>query len=272
MWVGAISHPPARFGIVVLAVVIIVSLLAPWIAPFPPRAIVGEVLDPPSSAHLLGTDILGRDVLSGVIHGGRISLVIGVVTVAFVLIIGVPVGALAGYYGGRVDAVLMRIAEVFQVMPSFVLALVFVALLGDGILLISFAIAIAVWPLTARITRAEFLRIKQLDLVAAARTSGYSDARIIVREILPNGSAPLIVQATIDVGLAILIGASLNFLGLGDPSHVTWGLMLNSAQQHLSSWWLAVPPGLCILVVVLAINFIGDGLNAATRSNAVENI
>lgn len=269
---GVLGYGPALFGVGVVLTILVVSLAAPWIAPHEPRAIVGPILEAPSSAHWFGTDILGRDVYSGVIYGGRISLLIGFTTVAMVLVIGVPVGALAGYYGGWVDATAMRLAEVFQVVPSFVLALVFVALLGDGVLLISFAIALAIWPQTARLVRAEFLRIKQLDLVAAARTAGFRDRRIIFREMLPNGMAPLVVQTTIDVGLAILIGASLNFLGLGDPAHVTWGAMLNRAQQHLSSWWLAVPPGLCILLVVLAINFIGDGLNASARSRITENL
>lgn len=272
LWLGIFSYKPAALGAIFMMAVIFISVTAPWITPHEPRALVGAVLEAPSVGHWLGTDVLGRDVFSQVLYGGRVSLIVGLTTALLVLCIGVPIGALSGYFGGRVDNVLMRFAEIFQVIPSFVLALVFVAIVGDGIFLISVAIATAIWPRTARIVRAEFLRIKQLDMVAAARTAGFGNVRIMSREILPNGLPPLVVQTTVDTGLAILIAAGLNFLGLGDPTHVTWGAILNNAQQHLSSWWLSVPAGLCILLVVLSINFIGDGLNASARKTLTENI
>ncbi|WP_116950929.1 ABC transporter permease [Jiangella endophytica] len=260
-----LGHPPAVAGLVVLVVVVVVAVAADWIAPYDPQAVSQSLLEPPSGEHLLGTDTVGRDILSQLIHGGRVSLIVALATGLGTLVIGSLVGAVAGFYGGRVDAVLMRIAEVFQVIPSFALALIIVAVLGANLAYICAALVMALWPQMARLVRGEVLRIMTTDMVAAARTVGHSNRRIIVSDVLPNALPPLIVQATIDLGSAILLQAGLAFLGLGDPTNLSWGDILQQAQRDLSAWWMSVPAGLVIFLVVLAANFVGDGLNRALR-------
>ncbi|SDT20179.1 ABC transporter permease [Jiangella sp. DSM 45060] len=260
-----LGHPPAVAGLVVLAVVALVAIGADWIAPYDPQAVSQSLLQPPSGEHLLGTDTVGRDILSQIIHGGRVSLIVALVTGLGTLVIGSLVGAVAGFYGGRVDAVLMRIAEVFQVIPSFALALIIVAVLGANLAYICAALVMALWPQMARLVRGEVLRIMTTDMVAAARTVGHSNRRIIMSDVLPNALPPLIVQATIDLGSAILLQAGLAFLGLGDPTNLSWGDILQQAQRDLSAWWMSVPAGVVIFLVVLAANFVGDGLNRALR-------
>ncbi|SDU78180.1 ABC transporter permease [Jiangella alkaliphila] len=260
-----LGHPPAVVGLGILIVVALVAIAADWIAPYDPQAVSQELLAPPSGEHLLGTDTVGRDILSQIIHGGRVSLIVALVTGLGTLLIGALVGAVAGFYGGRVDAVLMRIAEVFQVIPSFALALIIVAVLGANLAYICAALVMALWPQMARLVRGEVLRIMTTDMVAAARTVGHSNRRIIVSDVLPNAMPPLIVQATIDVGSAILLQAGLAFLGLGDPTNLSWGDILQQAQRDLSAWWMSVPAGVVIFLVVLAANFVGDGLNRALR-------
>ncbi|SEE70117.1 ABC transporter permease [Jiangella alba] len=260
-----LGHPPAVAGLVVLAAVALVAIGADWIAPYDPQAVSQSLLQPPSGEHLLGTDTVGRDILSQIIHGGRVSLIVALVTGLGTLVIGSLVGAVAGFYGGRVDAVLMRVAEVFQVIPSFALALIIVAVLGANLAYICAALVMALWPQMARLVRGEVLRIMTTDMVAAARTVGHSNRRIIMSDVLPNALPPLIVQATIDLGSAILLQAGLAFLGLGDPSNLSWGDILQQAQRDLSAWWMSVPAGVVIFLVVLAANFVGDGLNRALR-------
>lgn len=269
---GVMGYLPAAVGLVVLGLIILASVFAPLIARYDPRAVTSLLTTPPSGAHWLGTDVVGKDVFSNLVYGGRISLTIGLMTGVGVFVIGVVVGATAGYFGGKVDSVLMRITEVFQVIPSLVLALVAVATLGRGIYYTALAITLAIWPQVARIVRAQFLSIKTLDMVAAAQTIGFRSGRIIFVEILPLALPAIIVQVTIDIGSAILIESGLSFLGLGDPNLPSWGTMLQTAQADLSAWWMSVPPGLAILVVVLAINFVGDGFNHAVRPSAQENL
>lgn len=250
-------------GIVVL--VVAVALLAPWISPHDPLSGVGAAQQPPGTpGHLLGTDHLGRDMLAQVIHGARVSLLVGFVVAAAATVIGILIGAVAGYYGGWVDNLLMRVTEFFQTLPRLVLALIIVALFGSGLTKLIFVVAILSWPQTARVVRSGFLSLRSAAFVDAARVSGVPAWRIIVREILPNVLAPVVVVASLDVAAAILTEASLSFFGLGDPNVVSWGGMLQQAQQYLrSAWWMAVFPGVAIAALVLTFNVLGDGLNDA---------
>ncbi len=217
---------------------------------------------PPGPGAVFGTDDLGRDVLSQMVRGAGVSLIVGLTAALASTIIGVIVGSVAGFTGGVVDEVLMRGAEAFQVIPQFFLAILIVALFGPSISRIVLVIAILSWPSTARISRAEFLKLRGLDFVQAARLSGTSRLRLVFWEILPNALPPVIVNTSLLVADAILTEASLSFLGLGDPSRPTWGQMLYSAQPFLrTAWWSAVFPGLAILVTVLGFNMLGDGMN-----------
>lgn len=267
-----LAYPQARFGLFIISVFVLAAIFAPWIAPHDPRAVSGSLVEPPSAEHWLGTDVVGKDVLSGVIFGARVSMAIGLMTGLGVLVLGVALGATAGYFGGRVDSILMRVTEVFQVVPSLVLALVVVSLFGRSLLLISLAITLAIWPQTARIVRAQFLSLKHLDMVAAAQTMGFRAPRIMFKEILPLAMPAVVVQVTIEAGSAILIESGLSFLGLGDPVRPSWGNQLQVAQADLSAIWMSVPPGLAIFLVVLAVNFVGDGMNQAYRPVAHPNI
>jgi peptide/nickel transport system permease protein len=217
--------------------------------------------DPPSLAHFMGTDDLGRDVFSRFAYGARTSLMVGVLAAVTASIIGLTLGAVSGYCRGFVDIVLMRIAELFQVIPRFFLALLIIALFGSNILFIILTIGLLGWPEVARITRGEFLSLREREYVLAARAGGQKGQVIIFSEILPNAMPPLIVAMTMQVSSAILLEAGLSFLGLGDSANPSWGLMLNEAQQFLTrAWWMAVFPGLGILVVVAALNVFGDHL------------
>jgi peptide/nickel transport system permease protein len=210
----------------------------------------------------MGTDDLGRDVLAGVVHGARTSLRVGFLATAISLAIGVTLGAVAGYHGGGIDSVLTAVTEWVQVIPRFFLALLLVALWGATTWNIVVAIGILSWPLTARLARAEFLALKQREFVTAARAVGLSDGRIMLRQILPNALAPLVVNASLEVGNAILLEAGMSFLGLGDPQAVSWGSMLFNAQGFFRrAWWMSVFPGAAIFCTVLSLNLVGDGLN-----------
>ena len=260
------SRNKAAVGcLVVMLAVVAVALLAPVISPHDPLRGVGPAQQPPgTSGHLLGTDHLGRDMLAQVIHGARVSLLVGFVVAAAATLLGIIIGAVAGYYGGWVDNVLMRVTEFFQTLPRLVLALIIVALFGSGLFKLIVVISILSWPQTARVVRSGFRTLRSAAFVDAARVSGVPGWRIIVREILPNILAPVVVVASLDVATAILTEASLSFFGLGDPNVVSWGGMLQQAQQYLrSAWWMAVFPGAAIAVLVLTFNVLGDGLNDA---------
>lgn len=223
-------------------------------------------LQAPSAAHLMGTDSLGRDVMSRIIHGAGVSLKVGLVAVGISLLIGVLMGALAGFYGGRIDMVISRFIEVVMCFPSLFLILAVIAFLPPSIYNIMIVIGLTRWTGIARYTRGEFMRIRVMDFTDAARALGASDSKIIVRHILPNSLAPVLVAATFGIANAILIEAALSFLGMGvQPPHASWGGILANAQDVLDfAWWLAVFPGLAIFLTVTAYNIIGEGLRDAS--------
>ena len=222
------------------------------------------LLEPLSPGHWLGTDDLGRDIWARVVYGSRISLTVGVLSALIAVVVGVFVGALAGYFGGWLDTLLMRIAEFFQTLPRFVVALIVIALFGTSVPKMILVIAALSWPQLARVVRASVAALAQAQFVDAARVAGMGHGAIIVREILPNVAAPIVVLGSLDIAMAILIEASLSFFGLGDPNHVSWGAMLNDAQQYLrSAWWMSAFAGLAIALTVLSFNVLGDTLNDA---------
>jgi len=251
-------------GMVVLLIVAVVALLGPWFATNDPWAMVERPFVPPWAEPGLpmGTDTLGRDILSGLVYGARVSLLIGMVSTLVALLIGVTLGAVAGYFGGWIDAALMRFTELFQAVPSFALAIVLVAIFEPSIKSIVAAIAIVSWPPVARLVRSEFLTLRQRDFVQAALLAGQSTPRIILTQILPNAMSPIIVMASLMVATAILLESSLSFLGLGDPNQMSWGYMVGAARTVLrQAWWMALFPGLAIVLTVLALNLFGEGLN-----------
>ena len=258
-------NPSAIVGMLMLGLMLLVSLGGPWLMGADPFEIRAAPMTPPFSEDaLLGSDYLGRDVLTTLIYGGRTTLLIGAVAAFLSVSIGITLGAMAGYYGGRVDAVLMRVTEFFQVLPALLFAMVVVTLFSPTLLTITLAIGVVSWTGTARLTRAEFLKYRSLEFVRAERAIGASHARIIWQVILPNALPPLIVSATLAIGSAILFEAGLAFLGLGDPNQMSWGLMIGSSRQYvLTCWWAVAFPGVAIFVTVLAVSLIGDGLNDA---------
>jgi peptide/nickel transport system permease protein len=258
-------NPAAIAGLALLAIVLLVAIAGPWVYPADPFEIRAAPMTPPFSEDAwLGTDYLGRDVATTLIYGGRATLLVGAVAALLSVVIGITLGAFAGYYGGRVDKLLMRVTEFFQVLPALLFAMVLVTLFGPTIVTVTLAIGIVSWTGTARLTRAEFMKLRGLEFVRAERAIGARDARIIWKVILPNALPPLIVSATLAVGAAILFEAGLSFLGLGDPNQMSWGLMIGSSRAYvLSSWWAVAFPGAAIFVTVLAVSLIGDGLNDA---------
>jgi len=251
-------------GLIFMLVLVLVALGADLIAPHNPFAISNAVLNPPSAEHLFGTDDLGRDVFSRVVHGARVSLLVGFVSAFVATLFGVVIGGLAGYFGGLVDDGLMRLTELFLVVPRFFLALIVVVLLGSNIWLTVLVLSLTYWPLTARVLRAQILTVRTRDYVLAARAVGTPEIRILLRHVLPNALPPVITQASLQVGSAILVEAGLSFLGLGDPNVVSWGAMLNDAQQFVyEAWWMSVFPGLAITLTVLGVNLVADALTEA---------
>ncbi|CAM5211991.1 ABC transporter permease [Bosea thiooxidans] len=256
----------ALIGLGILIVVAIVALAAPLLFPVSPWQSVGDPLLAPSEdpAFPLGTDMLGRDIAAGLAYGARVSLLIGLISTAVAVVIGVSIGALAGYYGGRIDDVLMRFTEFFQTIPAFAMAIVLVAIFNPSITSITLAIAIVSWPPVARLVRGEFLSLRSREFVQAAVVIGQSGPRIMFTQILPNVISPIIVTASLMVATAILTESSLSFLGLGDRNMMSWGFMIGAARTMLrEAWWMSVFPGVAILLTVLAINLIGEGLNDA---------
>ncbi len=253
-------------GMFILILVILFTFVGPLFYPVDPFEIVWAPLTPPGASERapLGTDYLGRDILAGLINGGPATLFVGLVAGMITITIGILVGAFAGFYRGVVDEALMRVTEFFQVLPALLFAMVLVTLFTPTIYVVSLAIGIVSWPTTARLTRAEFLRIRNLEYVNAARSIGARNRRIIWRVILPNALAPLIVAATLTVGIAILFEAGLSFLGLGDPNVFSWGLMIGSGREYiLDGWWVVTFPGFMIFLTVLGFSLVGDGLNDA---------
>ena len=250
-------------GLSLLALLLVLALASGWIAPHDPHKVgVGPTLAAPSATHRFGTDDLGRDVLSRVLAGTGVSLVVGFATAALATLAGMVVGAMAGFAGGRLDDALMRVTEVFLVIPRFFLAILLVAFFGANLFNLVLSIALLSWPEIARLTRAEFLTLRSRQFVDAARVAGASSFELAFGEILPNALGPLIVASTLLVGQAMLLEASLSYLGLGDPGQVSLGLMLHQAQSIMrSAWWATAAPGLAIFVAVISVNLIGDGLN-----------
>lgn len=255
-------RPLALAGVVGSAIFVLVALAGPWVAPFDPFALRPETLTPPGRGHWFGTDDLGRDILSGVLHGARVSLVVGLLTAAGAVAIGVVVGAAAGYWRGRLDEVLMRLTEWVLVVPQFLIVLVVAAIFGADLRLVIVVLALVGWPATARLTRTQFLTLGSREFVMAARSAGASDGRIIARQILPNALPPIVVAGSLQIPSAILSEASLRFLGLADPHSLSWGSMLNEAQNFLQqAWWLPFFPGAAIFLTVLSFNLAGEALN-----------
>jgi peptide/nickel transport system permease protein len=256
----------AIFGLIVIAALFLIAGLAAFLAPYDPgQTNVALKLNRPSLHHYLGTDQLGRDVFSRMLYGSRVSLSVGFVAVAISIFIGILVGAVAGYYGGWADNILMRFVDTMLCFPTFFLILTVVALLGPGILKIMVVIGITSWMGTSRFVRAEFLSLRERDFTQAARALGVKDFRIIFRHILPNALAPVFVTATLDVATAILVEAGLSFLGFGvQPPAPSWGNILTEGRTYIfDAWWLTVFPGLAILVTVLSFNLLGEGLRDA---------
>jgi peptide/nickel transport system permease protein len=255
----------AMVALVVLTLIIITAIIGPYIYPTDPFDMVWAPFSPPGvDGFWLGTDYLGRDLMAALIHGARVSIVIGLAAAFMSVFIGVTVGALAGFYRGWVEEVLMRITEFFQVLPTLLFSMVIVALFGASLPMITFAIGIVSWTAVARITRSEFLRIRELEYVTASRASGATNAKLMFQIILPNALPPIIVQAALMVGSAILFEAGLSFLGLTDPNVVSWGQVIGSNRQYiLDASYTVTIPGIAIFITVLAISLVGDGLNDA---------
>ena len=253
----------AVVGLVVLAVVVAVALLADMLFPQSPWRMVGRPLMPPDAAgYLMGTDTLGRDVAAAVAHGARTSLLVGVAAMLATMLIGVPIGAVAGYLGGVFDDLLMRFTEFFQTIPAFALAIVIVAILEPSIQSIVVAISLVSWPPVARLVRGEVLSLRSREYVQAAVVIGQTTPRIILTQVLPNVLAPIIVLGSLMVGTSILLESALSFLGLGDPNVMTWGYMIGAGRTRLvDAWWISFFPGIAIFLTVLALNLIGEGLN-----------
>jgi ABC-type dipeptide/oligopeptide/nickel transport system permease subunit len=253
-------------GLVILLVMVVSAVLAPAILPYKPNiADLDNVLQLPSLAHPFGTDNLGRDLLTRVVYGGRISLLIGVIAVALAAALGVPLGLASGYYGGTVDLVIQRVMDVMLAFPGFLLALTLISLLGVGLTNVVISVGIASVPVYVRLIRGVTLSTRELTYVESARSIGMGDWRIMLRHVLPNTAAPIIVQSSLQVGLAILTASGLGFLGLGvQPPTPEWGTMLGESVNYLlSSWFIALFPGLAIFLAIMAFNLLGDGLRDA---------
>lgn len=256
----------ALLGLGLFAVVIVMALTAGLVEPSDPLRRAGPPLTAPFTdwSVPLGTDQLGRDILAGIFHGARISLLIGVAATLVSIAIGVVIGAISGYFGGWVDDVLMRITEAFQTIPNFVLLLTLVAILGSSMEWIALAIGIVSWTAPARMVRAEFMSLRGREFVDAARNLGVSNTAIIFREILPNALPPIIVYASVIMALAILLESALAFLGLGDPNYASWGNMIGQGRAVLrTAWYCVAIPGIAIVLTVLSFSLVGEGLNDA---------
>lgn len=251
------------FGALLLLLIILAAVFAPWLAPYEPNKIVfSQKLLAPSWAHWMGTDEFGRDILSRVLYGARTSLVIGVSVTLIAMLIGIPIGLVSGYFGGRVDTLLMRLSDVFLAFPPLLLPIAITAALGSGLANAMLALAVSWFPWYARIMRGAVVRVRSETYIQAARSMGVSHGRILLRHVLPNATTPVIVQGSMDFGYTILAAASLSFIGLGaKPPMIEWGLMAAASRsQLLENPWTVLFPGVAIFVLVLAVNLVGDGL------------
>jgi peptide/nickel transport system permease protein len=256
-------HPLMFWGGVIITLLVFSALTAQWIAPYDPiqQNLVQNLL-PPSPHHWMGTDQYGRDVLSRLIYGSRVSLSVGLVAVSIYIFIGTTVGSIAGYYGGWVDGLLMRVVDILLCIPTFFLILMVIAFVGPSIVNIMVIIGVTSWTDVARLVRGEILALKEREFIQAARVIGMKDSRIILKHLLPNALGPVLVVATLGIGGAILVESSLSFLGLGvQPPTPSWGNMLEEGKNHLTdAWWLITFPGLAIFLTVLGYNLLGEGL------------
>jgi len=274
VWKRFRRHPGAVVGAVVLVILILCTALVP-LSPYEPEVSdLSSKLEPPSWEHPFGTDALGRDMLTRVFYGGRISLFVGLTVVVITLLIGVPVGAIAGYFGGWIDNLLMRIIDAMLALPSLLILILLGAVLREidlpfvernNVLSLAIVIGLLSWMTVARLVRAIFLTVREMEYVQAARSLGASNLRIMVREILPNGLGPIIVESTLEIGWAIMEESGLSFLGFGiRPPTPSWGNLLSNAQEHLTQHpWLAIFPGIMIFLTIISVNYIGDGLRDA---------
>ena len=264
-WGRFSKNKSAVFGLIILFLVILMAVIANWIYPDDPFRLAGKPMSSPgTNGFLLGSDTLGRDVAAGIAHGAKTSFLIGLLATIAAVFIGIIFGALAGYYGGVIDDALMRVTEIFQTIPSFVFAILLVAIMKPSIESIVIAITVVSWPAVARLVRGEFMSLKNREFVQACHTLGMNDSRIMMREILPNCLSPVIVIGSLMVATAILIESGLAFLGLGDPNIMSWGFQIGAGRTMLrSAWWVCTFPGIAILITVLAINLVGEGLNDA---------
>jgi peptide/nickel transport system permease protein len=254
----------AIVGLALTVIALGLAIFGGSLAPFDPFATRFPALQPPSPQHWLGTDDLGRDTFSGVLAGARASLLVGIATAAVAGVLGTAVGAIAGYYGGLVDDALMRLTELVQIVPRFFLAILVAALFGPSLAFLTLLLALTFWPTTARLVRSQILTLRQREWVVAARAVGLGEIRILVRHVVPHALGLIIVTAALQIGAAILVEASLSFLGLGDRSVISWGYMLNGAQPFLRvAWWLSIFPGAAIVLTVLGTNLLADALYAA---------
>ncbi len=267
VWRQIVRNPLALAGLIILATLVLVAIFAPWIAPYDPNAmdLRGDLQPPLSPGHLLGTDELGRDTLSRLIYGSRISLTVGLIVVGIAGSIGVVMGAISGYYGGVVDQIIMRLVDLLFAFPFLILAIAVVSIVGPSLTNMMIVLGAVSWIIYARLVRGLVLSLREEEYVIAARALGSSDRQIIFRHILPNTLGVVIVQATFGVAAAILAASALSFLGMGaQPPTAEWGAMLSTAKKYMRSQpMLAIAPGMAIMITVLAINFVGDALRDA---------
>jgi peptide/nickel transport system permease protein len=274
VWKRFSRHRGAIIGALIFGILVLMCILSPLSPYNPEKSNLPDKFQAPSASHWLGTDALGRDLLTRILYGGRISLSVGGIAVAISLLIGVPIGALAGYYGKTLDAILMRITDAFLSLPSFLVLILLAAILREveiplfqrnSVLTISLVIGILSWMTFSRLVRAAFLTLRELDYVSAARALGSSDQRIILGHILPNGIGVVIVEATLQLGYAIIQESGLSFLGFGIQQPTpSWGNLISTAQDHFIKYpWLAIFPGLMIFLSIISVNYIGDGLRDA---------
>lgn len=261
-----IRSPAAVIGLLLLFIVILMAASADWLFPRDPLSLAGRPLQWPGAnpRFWFGTDNSGRDIAAQIFHGARISLLIGLIATSIAVTIGICIGAIAGYYGGLVDDVLMRVVEAFQTLPNFLLLLVFVSIFGSELFTVVIAIGAVSWPAPARLTRAEFLTLRSREFVEACQTLGMRDRQIIFREILPNALPPVIVYASVVMAVAILLESALAFLRLSDPNVASWGNLIGLGRDVLRvQWYVSAIPGVAILLTVLAVSLVGQGLNDA---------
>lgn len=264
-----VRSPSGLIGLALLLGVAALALGANWLYPAGPYEMVGSPFSKPLGEYLLGTDMLGRDIAAGIAYGARVSLMVGLVAAVVIVLLGTLVGGVAGYYGGRIDSAIMRVTEFFQTIPTFIGAIVIVAVLGPTLPHVIGAISIVSWAPLARLVRAEVVSVKNREYISACLSLGMSDVRIMVVQILPNVLSTIIVAGSLMVATAILFESGLSFLGLGDPNIMTWGSMIGAGRSAIrTAWWMVTIPGIAVLLTVLAINLLGDALNEALNPRA----